>query len=95
LIPGGYAAGSQVQSGDLGHVHTPGIAAGESRHEDLANDAPTLTDALLLVLPPQLVAGDAERLASVINARFQAGPAQEFTPRGYSRTRQARHEGRV
>jgi hypothetical protein len=95
LIPGGYAAGSQVQSGDLGHVHTPGIAAGESRHEDLANDAPTLTDALLLVLQPQLVAGDAERLASVINARFQAGPAQEFTPRGYSRTRQARHEGRV
>jgi len=33
-------------------------------------DALTLTDALLLVLPPQLVTGDAERLASLINGRF-------------------------
>jgi hypothetical protein len=65
-----YAARSQVQSGDLGYVDTPGIAAGEPCHEDLANDALTLTDALLLVLPPQLVAGDAERLASLINGRF-------------------------
>jgi hypothetical protein len=48
------AAGSRVQSGDLGDVDAPGIAAGGSRHEDLANDALTLTDALLLVLPPQL-----------------------------------------
>jgi hypothetical protein len=54
-----------------------------------------LTDALPLVLPPQLVAGDAERLASLINGRFYACPAQEFTRRDYSRIRQARHEGRV
>jgi hypothetical protein len=66
LIPVAYAAGSRVQSGDLGDVDAPGIAAGGSRHEDLANDALTLTDALLLV-PPRLVAGDAERLASLIN----------------------------
>jgi hypothetical protein len=89
-----YAAGSQVQSGDLGDVDAPGIAAGGSRHEDLANDALTLTDALLLVLPPRLVAGDAERLASPINGGFYAGPVQEFTRRGDSRIRQARHEGR-
>lgn len=90
-----YAAGSQVQAGGLGSVDTPGIAAGERRHEDLVNDALTLTDALLLVLPPQLVAGDAERLASLINGRSYACPAQEFTRRGCWRIRQARHEGRV
>jgi hypothetical protein len=66
-----YAAGSQVHpAGERGDVDTPGIAAGGSRHQDLANDALTLTDALLLVPPPRLVAGDAERLASLINGRF-------------------------
>jgi hypothetical protein len=88
-----YAAGSQVQSGDLGDVDATGIAAGGSRHQDLAN-ALTLTDALLLVPPPQLVAGDPERLASLMNGGFYAGPAQDFTRRGDSRIRQARHEGR-
>jgi hypothetical protein len=70
LIPGGLRDGSPGPSGVLGDVDAPGIAAGGSRQEDLANDALTLTDWLLLVVPPQLVAGDAERLASLLNGGF-------------------------
>jgi hypothetical protein len=48
---------------------TPGIAGGNELHEAIAKDALLLTDAIVLVLPPQLVTSDRESLVAVFNGR--------------------------
>lgn len=48
---------------------TPGIAGGNELHETIAMEALLLTDAIVLVLPPQLVTSDRESLVAVFNGR--------------------------
>ncbi len=60
----------QVDSGDVIWVDSPGTAAGNSRHEELAEQALTLTDALVVVLSPQLLSGDTRYVIGLISGSF-------------------------
>lgn len=57
---------------------TPGIAAGDAEHERMATDTITLTDALVVVLPPQLLTSDKDLILSVITGRF-FGPEEGWS----------------
>ncbi|WP_005032732.1 GTPase domain-containing protein [Holophaga foetida] len=58
---------------------TPGISGGNPEHELLAREAVTLTDVILLVLPPQLLTGDRESILSVLNGQAFAGRGLAMT----------------
>ncbi|MGH4009946.1 MAG: GTPase [Pseudonocardiaceae bacterium] len=60
----------QVDSGGVLWVDTPGTAAGNSQHEELAEQALTLTDALVVVLSPQLLSGDTRYVIGLLNGSF-------------------------
>lgn len=64
------ASVEQIDSGGVIWVDSPGTAAGNSRHEELAEQALTLTDALVVVLSPQLLSGDARYVIGLINGSF-------------------------
>ena len=62
---------------------TPGIAGGNELHEAIAKEALLLTDAIALVLPPQLVTSDRESLVAVFNGRrFSCAARVAFSERG-------------
>lgn len=46
---------------------TPGIAGGNAEHEQLAREAVTASDVILLVVPPQLLTGDREAVIAVLS----------------------------
>lgn len=53
---------------------TPGIAGGNSEHEQIAREAVTSSDVILLVVPPQLLTGDREAVISVLSGEtFRKG----------------------
>lgn len=53
---------------------TPGIAGGNTEHEQLAREAVTSSDVILLVVPPQLLTGDREAVISVLSGEtFRRG----------------------
>jgi 50S ribosome-binding GTPase len=53
---------------------TPGIAGGNTEHEQMALEAVTLSDVILLVVPPQLVTGDRDAIISVLSGEaFRRG----------------------
>jgi hypothetical protein len=53
---------------------TPGIAGGNTEHEQLAREAVTLSDVILLVVTPQLLTGDREAVISVLSGEtFRRG----------------------
>lgn len=49
---------------------TPGLQAGIASHQDRALDALALSDAWLIVLPPQLLTGEAETIRALITGRL-------------------------
>jgi len=57
-----------VNSAGMAYVDTPGIGAGDADHDALADRATDLADALLVVVPPQLVTGEREQLFSVLRS---------------------------
>ncbi len=62
---------------------TPGIAGGNELHEAAAKEALLLSDAIALVLPPQLVTSDRESLVSVFSGRrFGCAARVAFPERG-------------
>jgi len=65
---------------------TPGIAGGNELHEAIAKEALLLTDAIALVLPPQLVTSvtsDRESLVGAFNGRrFGCAARSAFAERG-------------
>ena len=65
---------------------TPGVSGGNDVHEASADAALFRTDAVVVMLLPQLITGDHESSAtimSVINgSRFHCGPSQAFAPGG-------------
>ncbi|MBI5440665.1 MAG: GTPase domain-containing protein [Deltaproteobacteria bacterium] len=62
---------------------TPGIAGGNELHDAIAKEALLLSDAIALVLPPQLVTSDRESLVSVFSGRrFGCAARFAFPERG-------------
>jgi hypothetical protein len=60
----------EIESAGLTWVDSPGMAAGRVAHDGLAEQALMLTDGLLVVLPPQLLSGDANHLPSLLDGSF-------------------------
>lgn len=62
---------------------TPGIAGGNELHDAVAKEALLLTDAIVLVLPPQLVTSDREFILAVLTGhRFGCPPTSAYPERG-------------
>jgi len=57
----------EVDSGGLTWIDTPGFAAGNDQHETLAHRSIVLTDALLVVLPPQMLNTDIGRITGLVD----------------------------
>jgi len=62
-----------VDVGELTFTDAPGFAAGNELHDELAHDALVLSDAFLLVVPPQLLTTDREVIGSVLSGRYFHG----------------------
>lgn len=62
---------------------TPGIAGGNELHEAVAKEALLLSDAVVLVLPPQLVTSDRESIVAVLTGRrFGCAASVAYAERG-------------
>jgi hypothetical protein len=73
---------NEIRSGELAFTDTPGIATSDQRHEEIGNEAVTLTDSLIVVLPPQLVTSDQEQILSIVRGGFYtAAGGPVFPPR--------------
>ena len=62
-----------VDVGELTFTDAPGFAAGNELHDELAHDALALSDAFLLVVPPQLLTTDREVIGSVLSGGYFHG----------------------
>lgn len=62
-----------VDVGDLTFTDAPGFAAGNDLHDALAQEALVLSDAFLLVLPPQLLTTNRELVASIVSGQYFFG----------------------
>ena len=77
------AALDEVDSGGVTWIDSPGMAAGKAQHDGLAEQALTVTDGLLVVLPPQLVSGESSHLVSLLDGSFYNPVARRpLFPRG-------------
>lgn len=63
---------NEVDAHGLTFTDTPGVAAGNQDHERTATETITLTDAMLMVVPPQLLTGEKDLVLPVVNGRFFA-----------------------
>ncbi|WP_421119866.1 hypothetical protein ACE2AJ_00460 [Aquihabitans daechungensis] len=59
-----------VDVGGLTFTDAPGFGAGSELHDELAQDALVLSDAFLLVVPPQLLTTDRELVGSILSGRY-------------------------
>ncbi|MFF4393870.1 GTPase domain-containing protein [Streptomyces sp. NPDC001552] len=59
-----------AESRGIAYVDTPGTAGGNTEHDRQAADAVTRTDALMLVITPQLLADDAQWIRSFATGAF-------------------------
>ncbi|MCX4546348.1 GTPase [Streptomyces sp. NBC_01565] len=74
-------AASAADSLGITYVDTPGTAGGITEHDRQAADATTRTDALLLVITPQLLADDARWIRAFSTGTFYStGPRTLFHP---------------
>ena len=64
---------NDVDVGDLTFTDAPGFAAGSELHDELAQDALALSDAFLLVVPPQLLTTNRELVGSILSGRYFFG----------------------
>ncbi len=62
-----------VDVGDLTFTDAPGFAAGSDLHDELAEDALALSDAFLLVVPPQLLTTNRELVGSILSGTYFFG----------------------
>lgn len=59
-----------VEVGDLTFTDAPGFAAGNELHDELAQDALALSDAFLLVVPPQLLTTNRGLVGSIVSGHY-------------------------
>ncbi|SIM53579.1 GTPase [Micromonospora cremea] len=71
-----------VAAGDITYVDTPGLDSGEGSHDAAAAHAIALTDALVLLIGPQLVLNDVERAAALVEGTFLAAAGGAVFPPG-------------
>lgn len=64
---------NDVDVGDLNFTDAPGFAAGNDLHDELAQDALALSDAFLLVVPPQLLTSNRELVGSILSGHYFFG----------------------
>lgn len=77
------ASADQIDSGDLTWVDTPGTGSGNERHDALAAHALALTDAVLVVLSPQLLSGNDRIVRGLLDGTFYApGTERPLFPPG-------------
>ncbi|MCC5953692.1 MAG: 50S ribosome-binding GTPase [Acidimicrobiia bacterium] len=57
----------------LTFTDVPGFAAGSELHDELAQDALALSDAFLLVVPPQLLTSNRELVGSIVSGEYFFG----------------------
>jgi hypothetical protein len=70
---------NEVHAHGLTFTDTPGVAAGNQDHERTATETITLTDAMLVVVPPQLLTGERDLVLPVVNGRlFAPGSGWRF-----------------
>jgi hypothetical protein len=60
----------RVESGGLVWIDTPGTGTGDQRHDWMADEALVLTDAVLVVLNPQLLDGDVRQVLGLLDSTF-------------------------
>ena len=73
---------NEIASGGIEFRDCPGVSAGDERHELIARDALATTDALLLILPPQLMTSGREHLIDVVSGGFFGGGRRAAFPPG-------------
>ncbi|MFB7947278.1 GTPase domain-containing protein [Kitasatospora phosalacinea] len=71
-----------VRSADVEYADTPGIAGGNAQHRAAADNALSLTDALLVVLPPQLATTDLDHIRSVATGTLFGAQGARLFPAG-------------
>ncbi|MFD7735405.1 GTPase [Kitasatospora phosalacinea] len=71
-----------VRSADLEYADTPGIAGGNAQHRAAADNALSITDALLVVLPPQLATTDLDHIRSVATGTLFGAQGARLFPAG-------------
>lgn len=64
---------NEIDAGDLTYTDAPGFAAGNELHSLLADDALSLSDAFLLVVPPQLLTSNRADVAAVLSGEHFFG----------------------
>ena len=62
-----------IDVGDLTFTDAPGFAAGSDLHDELAQDALAVSDAFLLVVPPQLLTTNRELVGAILSGRYFYG----------------------
>lgn len=65
-----------VEVGHLTFTDAPGFAAGNELHDELAQDALALSDAFLLVVPPQLLTTNRELVGSIVSGHYFFGESR-------------------
>lgn len=65
-----------VEVGALTFTDAPGFAAGNELHDELAQDALALSDAFLLVVPPQLLTTNRELVGSIVSGHYFFGESR-------------------
>lgn len=79
--PETFVVGRETSAG-LEYADTPGISAGRAEHEAAADSALGVTDALLLVLPPQLATGGVEHIRAVATGTLFGPKGSRLFPPG-------------
>lgn len=73
---------NEIDTGGLTYRDTPGISAGNAQTDSIANNTLATTDALMLVLPPQLLTTGREHVLSIMNGEFYGTPGSDLFPDG-------------
>ncbi|MET9566300.1 GTPase domain-containing protein [Streptomyces tauricus] len=79
--PETFVVGREISAG-LEYADTPGISAGHPEHEAAADNALGVTDALLVVLPPQLATTGVEHIRAVATGSLFGPKASLLYPAG-------------
>ncbi|MEU2060465.1 GTPase domain-containing protein [Streptomyces sp. NPDC013455] len=79
--PETFVVGRETSAG-LEYTDTPGISAGHPEHEAAADNALGVTDALLVVLPPQLATTGVEHIRAVATGALFGPKASRLFPAG-------------
>ncbi|MFD3682612.1 GTPase domain-containing protein [Streptomyces sp. NPDC058613] len=79
--PETFVVGRETSAG-IEYADTPGISAGHPEHEAAADNALGVTDALLVVLPPQLATTGVEHIRAVATGALFGPKASRLFPAG-------------